>query len=280
AGKGVRVTSELAEAEAFVCDCLIEGRFGAGGSRVVLEEYLEGEEVSIMAVCDGEHSLLLPAARDHKRAFDGDRGANTGGMGAYAPSPAVSPQLEREVTEQIVQPVLQALASRGTPYRGALYCGLMLTAAGPRVIEFNARFGDPETQCILPLVTGSFSSLLASAADGALEPATVGRTNTAAVTVAIVADGYPDAVAEGGEIFGLDALGGSGLLVFHAGAAREGSRFLLKGGRAAHVAAVADSIDAARTRVYQGIGTLSGSGWRVRRDIGASAMAPAMRPMR
>lgn len=280
AGKGVLVTADRTLAEAFVRDCLVVGRFGAGGSRLVLEEYLEGEEASVIAVCDGARSTLLPAARDHKRAYDGDRGANTGGMGAYAPTPVITPELEQEVTERIVQPVLQTLAARGTPYRGALYCGLMLTAAGPRVIEFNARFGDPETQCILPLVTGSFSRLLASAAEGALEPDTVGRTTRAAVTVAVVEDGYPDARSVGGEIFGLDALAAAGFLVFHAGTRRAGDHYQMLGGRAAHVAAVADSIEAARVRVYDGVGTLSGQGWRVRQDIAATANGAAMRSMR
>ncbi len=280
AGKGVLVSADRGEVEAFVRECLVGGRFGAGGARVVFEEYLEGEEASVIAVCDGERSVLLPAARDHKRAYDGDQGANTGGMGAYAPTPAITPELEREVSERIVGPVLRTMASRGTPYRGALYCGLMLTVSGPRVIEFNARFGDPETQCILPLVAGSFSGLLAGAADGLLESAKVSRRGGAAVTVAIVEAGYPEPRSGGGEILGLDGLAAAGLLVFHAATRRAGEGYQLKGGRAAHVACVADSIEAARARVYQGVGTLSGTGWRVRHDIAATATDAAMRSVR
>src|SRR5439155_18084395 len=160
----------------------------------------------VIAVCDGERHVLLLAARDYKRAFDGDRGPNTGGMGACAPTPAVTPDVERAVSEQVFAPVLRTLAARGTPYRGALYAGLMLTDSGPRVLEFNARFGDPETQSVLPLVEGSLATLLASAARGELEPAAVGRAAGAAVTLAIVDAGYPEAVRGGGGIRGLAGL--------------------------------------------------------------------------
>jgi len=280
AGKGVLVTADRGEAEAFVRACLESGRFGAGGSRVVLEEFLTGEEASVIAICDGERSVLLPAARDHKRAQDGDHGPNTGGMGAFAPTPAISPELEAEVSHRIVVPVLRAMAAQGTPYRGALYCGLMLAADGPRVIEFNARFGDPETQCIVPLVTGSFSSLLASAADGALDRATTGRAEAAAVSIALVDEGYPGTLLGNGEIIGLDALAAKGLLVFHAGTRRDGARFRVQGGRAAYVGAVADSIEAARMRAYEGIASLSGTGWRVRHDIAGQIATTTMRSAR
>jgi len=278
AGKGVLVTSEREEAELFLRACLESARFGAGGARVVLEEHLVGEEASVIAICDGVQSVvLLPAARDHKRAFDGDRGPNTGGMGAFAPTPAVTPQIARFVAERIVAPVLTTMAARGTPYRGALYCGLMLTEGGPRVIEFNARFGDPETQCIVPLLSGSFSGLLASAADGALEPGAIGISASAAVTVALVDEGYPDTLRGDGRIIGLDALGATGLLVFHAGTRRDGADFRVQGGRAVYVGAVADSIEVARARTYAGIETLTGTGWRVRHDIGAHVSGAIMR---
>ena len=169
------------------------------------------------------------------------------------------------------------MAARGTPYRGALYCGLMLTDTGPRVIEFNARFGDPETQCIVPLLSGSFSGLLASAADGALDAGAIGISASAAVAVALVDEGYPDALRGEGRIIGLDALVPSGLLVFHAGTRREGADFRVTGGRAVYVGAVADSIEMARARVYAGIETLSGTGWRVRQDIGAQVSGTIMR---
>jgi len=269
AGKGVLVTSDGAEAEAFIRACLETGRFGESGRRVLLEAHVSGEEASVMAICDGERHVLLPAARDHKRALDGDRGPNTGGMGAYAPTPAVTPELEHQVSARIVTPVLRALARRGTPYRGALYAGLMLREAGVQVIEFNARFGDPETQCTLPLLEGSLSTWLASAARGALEPQACGRSAAAAVTVALVDEGYPEAVSGGGVLSGLDRAEREGLLVFHAGTRWEGGEWVVRGGRAAYLTAVAGSIAAARLAVEQARGLLSGQGWRCRTDIAA-----------
>jgi phosphoribosylamine--glycine ligase len=231
-----------------------------------------------VAVCDGERHVLLPAARDHKRAFDGDRGPNTGGMGAYAPTPAVTPEVEHVVSARIITPVLRALHGRGTPYRGALYAGLMLTAAGPCVIEFNARFGDPETQSMLPLLEGSLGLLLASAERGSLEPRAVTRAPAAAVTVALVDEGYPESVKGGGTIRGLDDVERSGVLVFHAGTRREGEAWRVSGGRAAYLTATADTLAAARARVDAARAQLSGSGWRCRTDIAAQVGEPVRGP--
>ena len=275
AGKGVLVTSSRGEAEAFLRACLSGDRFGDSGRRVLLESHASGEEASVVAVSDGERHVLLPAARDHKRAFDGDRGPNTGGMGAYAPTPAVTPELEHVVSARIITPVLRALHGRGTPYRGALYAGLMLTAAGPQVIEFNARFGDPETQSMLPLLEGSLGLLLASAERGSLEPRAVTRAPAAAVTVALVDEGYPDSVKGGGTIRGLDDVERSGVLVFHAGTRREGDGWRVSGGRAAYLTATADTLEAARARVDAARARLSGSGWRCRTDIAAHLGEPS-----
>ena len=269
AGKGVLVTSSAAHAEAFLSECLQGDRFGDSGRRVVLETHVSGEEASVVAICDGERHVLLPAARDHKRAFDGDRGPNTGGMGAYAPTPAVTPELEHAISSRILTPVLQAMHRRGTPYRGALYAGLMLTAAGPQVIEFNARFGDPETQATLPLLGGALGLLLASAERGSLEPRAVTRAPGGAVTLALVDEGYPDSVKGGGTIRGLDEVERLGLLVFHAGTRREGADWRVSGGRAAYLTATADTLEAARVRVEQARARLSGNGWRSRTDIAA-----------
>lgn len=278
AGKGVLVTADSAEAGRFARECLEGGAFGDSGRSVVVEEFLAGEEASVMAVCDGGCFVLLPAARDYKRALDGDRGPNTGGMGAYAPAPAVTPEVEAEVGSRVVAPVLRAMAARGTPYRGALYCGLMLAPGGVRVVEFNARFGDPETQSIVPLVGGSFAELLAGAARGALDPAAAVRRGGAAVTVALVDEGYPAAVRGGGVIEGLDALAARDVTVFHAGTRLEAGRWTVRGGRAAYLTAVRDSHEAARRAVYEASAALSGSGWRCRGDIAetvAGAGAPA-----
>ena len=272
AGKGVLVTSSPEEVRTFLAACLEGGRFGDGGHRVVLEEFLTGEEASVIAICDGTRHVLLPAARDFKRAFDGDAGPNTGGMGSFAPTPAVTPDIEAVISEQVVAPVLQALAARGTPYRGALYAGLMLTTAGPRVIEFNARFGDPETQSMLPLIGGSLATLLASAAQGALDPDAVQRESGATVTLALVDEGYPDRVRGGGVIEGLSAL--DDVMVFHAGTRHEDGRWVVRGGRAAYLTATGANVEQARARVMAARARLSGTGWRSRSDIAAAVVQP------
>ena len=271
AGKGVLVTAERAAAEAFLADCLEGERFGAGGRRVLLEEFLEGEEASLMAVCDGRDFVLLPAARDYKRAFDGDQGPNTGGMGAYAPSDHVDAALEDGVGRRIIAPVLEALRRRGTPFRGTLYCGLMLTAQGPRVVEFNVRFGDPESEVVLPLLDGSLGRLLESAARGELERGAVTRGAGCAVAVALAQEDYPGAAREYGLIGGLERLQGrEDLVVFHGATRRAGGQWRVEGGRAAYVVARSTTREQARARVYAALAELDGRGWRVRSDIAAT----------
>ena len=278
AGKGVCVTRERAQAEAFLSDCLERGRFGDSGRAVVIEEFLVGEEASVMAVCDGVRHVLLTPARDFKRAFDGDEGPNTGGMGAFAPAVAVDAGVERAVSERIVVPLLGAMARRGTPFRGLLYCGLMLGVdGGPRVVEFNVRFGDPETQVVLPLTGGSLAALLESAAAGALELGAVTRSGGAAVAVALVERGYPGAPGEGGPIGGLDGIELDGVHVIHAATRREGGEWVTRGGRAAYVVARGVTVEDARQRAYRAIGRLSGRGWRSRSDIASSARDAASR---
>ncbi len=277
AGKGVCVTAEPAEAGRFLADCLEGRRFGASGRRVVLEEFLRGEELSVFAVCDGDDAVLLPAARDHKRALDGDRGPNTGGMGAYAPARLADAALLERVRERVVRPLLAELARRGSPYRGLLYCGLMVAAGAPSVVEFNVRFGDPETQVVMPLLAGSLGRLLAAAAGGALAGAAVSTLPGAAVTVALVDAGYPGTPRADGTIVGLDALASlPGVSVFHAGTRRAGNQWGVCGGRAAYVTATADDVAAARARAYAAVARLGGSGWRCRHDIAAGATASAV----
>ena len=277
AGKGVLVTSSRPECEAFVHECLEGGRFGGSGRRVLLETHVSGEEASVVAICDGERHVLLPPARDYKRALDDDRGPNTGGMGSYAPTPAVSEAVERALSARVFTPVLRALSQRGTPYRGALYAGLMLTAAGANdagfnLIEFNARFGDPETQSTLPLLEGSLSTLLASAARGQLEPQAVSRArDRAAVTLALVDEGYPDQVRGGGILRGLDDVERNGVLVFHAGTRHEGGDWVVRGGRAAYLTATADTLEGARAAVLAARARITGHGWRSRSDVAVHA---------
>jgi phosphoribosylamine---glycine ligase len=273
AGKGVCVTESRDEALEFLADCLERGRFGAAGRRVLLEEFLAGEEASVIAVCDGARAVLLPDARDHKRAFDGDRGPNTGGMGAVAPGGRVDAALEEEIGRTVFEPVLALLARRGTPFRGALYAGLMLTARGPRVVEFNVRFGDPETQVVLPLLEGDLGRLLAGAAAGRLDAGAVRRASGAAVGVVVADEGYPGA-PRGGMITGLDALAGwEDVMVFHAGTQPAAEGWRIEGGRAACVVARGSGREDARARAYDALATLGGRGWRVRHDIAAAGAA-------
>jgi phosphoribosylamine--glycine ligase len=273
AGKGVMVTPDLGEAGSFIADCLEGVRFGAAGRSVVIEEFLEGEEVSVMAVACGAAFVMLPSARDYKRAYDADHGPNTGGMGACAPSPAFEPGRAARVADEVLGPVLGRLDALGTPFRGTLYAGLMLTARGPMVVEFNCRFGDPETQVVLPLVEGRFAALLAGAAAGSFDPevvASIRPASGATVAVAIVDQDYPLAPRGGGRIEGLDRLARrDDLHVFHAAAAFERGEWTVRGGRAAWVVARAATHAEARARVYGAIGTLSGNGWRCRSDIAA-----------
>jgi len=278
AGKGVLVTSTRAEAEAFLHDCLAGARFGAAGRAIVIEEFLAGEELSVMAICDGRELVALPAARDYKRAADGDAGPNTGGMGAYAPALA-NDSLRKDIESRILRPVLRQMAESGARFQGTLYAGLMLTAAGPQVLEFNVRFGDPETQVVLPLLEGSFVQLLASAAAGTLDASAAAATGEHAVAVALVDEGYPDRVRGGGTVAGLDvAADRHGVMVFHAATEWDNGEWRVRGGRAAYVVARAASREAAREKAYAAIADLGGRGWRCRRDIARDgAMAGAKR---
>jgi phosphoribosylamine--glycine ligase len=271
-GKGVLVTRDRAEVDAFLAGCFGAERFGASGRRVLLEDFVAGEELSVMAVCDGEHAVILPAARDYKRAGDGDHGPNTGGMGAFAAPELADEALERTVRTRIVEPVLAVLRARGIPFRGLLYAGLMLGPDGVRVIEFNVRWGDPEAQVVLPLVSGSLSRLFAGAARGALDAAAVGRDSGAAVTVALVDEGYPGALRGDGWIEGLDDIAREpDRVVFHAATARSPEGWRVRAGRAAYVTALAPTRLEARARVYDSIDRLGGRGWRCRRDIALAA---------
>lgn len=281
AGKGVLVTWSLDEAIADVVTKLSGAAFGAAGRRVVIEEGMTGPELSVMAVCDGTRAVALAPARDHKRLKDGDTGPNTGGMGAYSPVPAVGPDIVAEVMDRAVGPTLRALAERGIDYRGVLYAGIMLTPSGPRVLEFNVRFGDPETQVVLPRWQGDVAAVLAAAAAGRLDlvdPPTFG--NDAAVCVVLAAGGYPRAPVTGDPIDGMAVASGQpGVEVYAAGVAPGGggSGLVTAGGRVLGVTATAASLDAARRRAYQAVGAISWPGMTYRRDI-AVAHSPPLSP--
>jgi phosphoribosylamine--glycine ligase len=268
AGKGVLVTDDLAHAEEDVAAKLSGASFGAAGRRVVIEEAMTGREASLLAVCDGTRALPLPVARDYKRALDGDVGPNTGGMGACSPVPFVTDEDLDEAMERIVLPTLGELRRRGVDYKGVLYAGLMLDEGGPRLVEFNVRFGDPETEVVLPRLAGDCAGLLAAAARGSA-PAAVGIAPGAAVCVIVAAQGYPSNPRRGDPIGGLDVAGAiEGVTVLHAGT-RLGADGVLQsdGGRVLAVTAVAESIDRARERAYEAVGAIEIDGGQYRRDI-------------
>jgi phosphoribosylamine--glycine ligase len=261
AGKGVFVCGTQAEAdEAWA-------RAGALGEEVVVEELLEGEELSVFALADGARAVPLPAARDAKRLLDGDEGPNTGGMGAFTPVPGVEAGEVAGLVERIHEPVLGELARRGTPFVGLLYAGLMLTESGARVLEFNCRFGDPETQAILPLLADGLAEPLARAARGDLGSTAVETTGDTAVTIVLASPGYPDAPLTGTPIAGLEAAEEAGALVFHAGTALRDGRLVSAGGRVLSLTALGDGPGEARARAYAAVEAVDFAGSHYRRDI-------------
>lgn len=275
AGKGVAVCDGPEGALRALEEMMGARRFGEAGARVLVEERLAGEEASYYAVTDGERVATLPAAQDHKRALDGDRGENTGGMGAYAPAPLVTPALEKRILEEIVHPTLRGLRDEGTPFVGVLFCGLMIDAAGaPHVIEFNVRFGDPETQAIVAALDGDLVPLLEGAARGALDPGLAPPAEGAAVCVVLASGGYPRAYETGRPIEGIElAEALSDVVVFHAGTRREGGRVVTAGGRVLGVTARGPDLAAARARAYEAADLVRFEGRHLRRDIAARARA-------
>lgn len=266
AGKGVLVTADRREAKDWATHCFAGG-FDAAGTQVVIEEFLAGPELSIFAICDGERYLTLEPARDYKRLADGDHGPNTGGMGSYSPVDLPT-GLVAEVERDIVEPTLATLAAGGDPYVGFLYVGLALTADGPKVIEFNCRLGDPETQVVLPRLQSDLLPRLAGAARGELDPAPLTWNDDATVNVVVAAAGYPDAPRRGDRIAGLDTLPDD-VLVFHAGTVEEGRRLLTAGGRVLSVVGRGVDRPAARAAAYAAVEQITFAGMQYRRDIAA-----------
>jgi len=272
AGKGVVVCADLREAEEALRAMLVDKVHGGAGSRVVVEDRLEGPEASCIAFTDGQRVRLLAAAQDHKRIFDGDRGPNTGGMGAFSPTPTVTPEVEAMVERDVLLPAVRELARRGRPFRGALYAGLMLTPDGPRVLEFNARLGDPETQPILLRMTSDVVPALLAAAEGDLSGVTLEFDRRAAVGVVLAAENYPAKPAAGDAIDGLAGPFEEGVQVFHAGTARvRDGRVVTAGGRVLTVCALGDGLDDAARRAYAAAARIRFRGMQLRTDIGKRA---------
>ena len=275
AGKGVVVAEDRTQAEQAVRAAMLEGQFGAAGSRLVVEECLSGPEVSFFVLSDGERGRPLSTAEDHKRIWDDDRGPNTGGMGAFAPSPRVSPDLARTVMSRIVDPVLRGMQAEGEPYRGFLYVGLMLTASGPQVIEFNVRFGDPEAQVVLPQIEGPFARPLHAAATGQSEtPVGITLAADRVVGVVVASAGYPASAEMGQVIEGLDrAAAIPGALVFHAGTRSAGGRIETAGGRVLTVVGRGSTYERAMATAYDAVREVRFTGMQFRRDIGRKAVS-------
>lgn len=274
AGKGVVVAYDRETAVRAIDAAMVAADFGDAGRTLVIEECLTGEEVSFFALCDGRRAVALGTAQDHKRAFDDDQGPNTGGMGAFAPSPLVGAAAAERIMQEIVAPVVAGLRAEGTPYRGVLYVGLMLTPGGPKVIEFNVRFGDPEAQVVLPGIDEELAPLLAAAAGGRLDAGTVRRSPRPRVGVVLASGGYPGPFERGKVISGLDEVASSDdVLVFHAGTRVEGGQVVTSGGRVLTVVGAGPTYDAAIQRAYDALGHLSFDGCRYRRDIGRKALA-------
>ena len=280
AGKGVIVAETAEQAEGAIDDMLVGNKFGAAGAEVLIEEFLHGEECSILALVDGENAVLLPSSQDHKRVFDGDKGPNTGGMGAYSPAPVVTADRLPEIKEKIILPVVRELKKRGIVYRGVLYAGLMVNDAnsnphGPlaksgstvNVVEFNARFGDPETEAVLPRLGGSFATALLHAAKGCLKDEDVVVKDEAAATVIIASGGYPGSYEKGKEISGLGEAAAAGAIVFHCGTKSADGKILTSGGRVLSVTGMGATLREAVDKAYAGVAKISFDKMFYRKDI-------------
>jgi phosphoribosylamine--glycine ligase len=272
AGKGVVVAQTLAEAEAAI-DMMFEGGLGAAGASVVIEEFMVGEEASFFALCDGEAAIPLASAQDHKRVGDGDTGPNTGGMGAYSPAPVMTPEMVARTMNEIVVPTMRAMKAMGCPYKGVLFAGLMITSEGPKLIEYNARFGDPETQVLMLRLMSDLVPALIASRDGQLRNFDLRWYPDAALTVVMAAKGYPGEYKRGSVIEGLDAAGEiEGVEIFHAGTKEAGGKITANGGRVLNVSARGKTVSEAQAKAYQAIDQITWPDGFCRRDIGWQAV--------
>ena len=273
-GKGVIIAQTKEEAYAAVDSMMQDKAFGEAGNRVLIEEFLEGVEASIMCFCDGEHFVPMISSQDHKRLLDGDSGKNTGGMGAFAPTPNYTPEIAKITERDVIAPTVKAMADMGCPFKGVLYAGLMLTKKGPYVLEYNSRFGDPETQVVLPMLEGDLYEIMRACRDGNLDKCSIKFADGGCCIVVMVSGGYPDKYPKGMEIHGLDAkmpknaTGQTVCWVIHAGTKRDGDKYLTNGGRVLGVVAKADSLQEAISTAYENIAEISFEGAFYRKDIG------------
>jgi len=272
AGKGVTVAFDEETAFQAIEDAMVTGVFGGAGSRIIIEGFLDGEEASILAFSDGKTVVPMASSQDHKAAYDGDKGPNTGGMGAYSPAPIITPVLMDEIQATILQPCIDGMASDGSPYVGVLYAGLMITAEGPRVVEFNCRFGDPETQVVLPRLTSDLIAVVRACCTGTLDQIELNYTSDACATVVLASEGYPGDYPKGRAITGIeDAERGESTLVFHAGTRLENGQLVTNGGRVLAVTALGSTLELTLERAYAGVEKIAFDGAHYRRDIGQKA---------
>ena len=278
AGKGVVIAATLAEADAAIDDMLVGRVFGAASEAIVLEEFLDGDEASFFALSDGETILPLAAAQDHKRAFDGDRGPNTGGMGAFSPTPLVDASMQDRIVREIVAPTVRAMAARGAPFRGVLFAGLMIGRDGPKLLEYNVRFGDPECQVLMARLKSDLLPALIACHDGGLKHLDLRWHDDAALVVVMATNGYPGAYGKGSEIRGLErAAAQQDVIVFHAGTKRDGERVLANGGRVLGIVGTGTDVADAQARAYAGVAAIDWPGGFCRRDIGWRAIGKQAR---
>ena len=272
AGKGVTVAANVEQALAAI-DSIAAGDFGEAGRQIVIEQFVAGEEASVFALVDGDFCLALASAQDHKAVGEGDTGPNTGGMGAYSPAPVVTPAIARQVMDQIIRPTVKAMAAEGRPFNGVLYAGLMLTAAGPKLLEYNVRFGDPECQVLLPRLMSDLLPALIAARDGELGHFDLRWHDRTALCVVLASKGYPGNYLKGSEIRGFDAVAGQpDVILFHAGTARQNGRLIATGGRVLNVVGLGDDVSQARDRAYAAIDRIDWPEGFCRRDIGWRAL--------
>lgn len=272
AGKGVVVAMTVDEAVRAINEIMEDKAFGQAGARVVIEEFMDGEEASLLAFTDGKTVRPMISSQDHKRVYDGDKGPNTGGMGTYAPAPVMTPEMVERATKEILEPVIAAMAKEGHPYKGCLYAGLMITDEGPKVVEFNCRFGDPETQVVLPLLQGDLVDIMLACVDGTLDQVDIPWSDGAAVCVVLASGGYPKKYQKGYVITGLDAAKAAGCQVFHAGTAEKDGKVVTNGGRVLNVVAQAPTIHEAVDKAYEGIAKISFTDSFYRKDIAHRAL--------
>jgi len=272
AGKGVAICESKKVAEEYINQCFNESLFGNSGETLVIEEFLEGEETSIFAITDGDDFVLLPASQDHKRRFDGDKGPNTGGMGAYAPAPLVTEEILNQISEQVIIPTLEAMKNEGRKYNGCLYAGLMIKDGEPSVVEFNCRFGDPETQVVLPILEGDFLELINSSAKGSINKDAISTSNKSAVGVVAASEGYPGSYSKGMSISGIEEAENENVIVFHAGTKIENNILKTNGGRVLTVTSISENnILSAKKSAYNSISKIHFEGIVYRNDISDKA---------